>query len=127
MVDWLDFWCGYRRRDSGGIIMRNTILAGLALVASSALAQEVPAFSYQWSLSGKQYAVASQPIDRLGPFTFSFVGGTEVKTSNAPALGLGLSYRFDRERWYGGVGAFALFPQKSQPDLGFGIEFGVKF
>lgn len=96
-------------------------------LAGSALAQDVPAFSYQWSLSGKQYALASQPIDRFGDFAFTLVGGTEVKTSNAPAFGFGLSYRLDRPRWYAGVGAFALFPQKSQPDLGLGVELGVKF
>lgn len=97
-------------------------------VAGSALAQEVPAFSYQWSLSGKQYTTVSQSFDRFGDVSFDLVAGTEVKRSaGVPMLGLGLSYRLDRPSWYATVGAFALFPQKAQPDLGFGVGFGVKF
>lgn len=108
--------------------MKQTLVLAGVLASSVVLAQDVPAFSYQWSLSGKQYTTVNQSLERYGDLSFDLVAGTEVRKAAAvPALGLGLSYRLDRETWYAKSGVFVLFPQKAKPDLAFGVSFGVKF
>lgn len=108
--------------------MKQTALIAALVVTSTAFAQEVPAFSYQWSASGKQYATLGYPLEQVAKnLSFDFVAGTEVKTSNAPAFGLGFNYMIEREKFFAKAGVFALFPQKAQPDFGFGVTFGVKF
>lgn len=112
--------------------MKNLKLVALsALVVSPAitLAQDLPfEFGYQWSLSGKEYATMSRTLKTFDQFSFDLVGGYEVDKNVAPSLGFGASYRFaDADGFYFRAGVFALFPQKSKPDLGFGLTFGVGF
>lgn len=109
--------------------MKNTLLATAAIAPGLATAQALPfEVGYQWSLSGKEYATVSRPLRSFGEFSFDAVGGYEVDKSTAPSFGLGLSYKLrDDSGFYLKAGAFALFPQKSKPDLGFGLMFGVEF
>lgn len=113
--------------------MRNTVLA-LAIVSVmgipiSAHAQTAPfEVGYQWSLSGKEYVTAARPLRQFDQFSFDVVGGYEVGKSVAPSFGFGATYMLeDASGFYLKAGAFALFPQQSKPDLGFGLTFGVKF
>lgn len=106
-------------------------LSAMSLVALPAFGQEVVPFEvgYQWSLSGKQYVTANRPLkywnDKL---SFDAVAGYELTTGAQPSLGFGLNYSFvDSSGFYARLGAFALFPQKARPDVGFGLTFGVRF
>lgn len=109
--------------------MKQTLLA-LAVIGTPIVAEaQVQPFEvgYQWSLSGKQYAVVSQPLRPFGPLSFDAVGGYEINAVS-PSFGLGLSYKLeDTSGFYLKAGAFALFPQQSKPDLGLGLTFGVRF
>lgn len=108
--------------------MRNSLLLATVTASGFCHAQDVPAFNYSWTASGKQYATVGYPLEQFNKqFSFDFVAGTEVKTSNAPALGLGFNYELSREKWFAKAGVFVLFPQKSQPDFGIGLTFGVRF
>lgn len=116
--------------------MKKTILIA-ALTASTCigLAQDKPAFEpfsigYQWSLSGKQYATFNYDLRTdvfLKGLNFTGVAGYELKTGTQPSMGFGLTYRVDFDPVFMDVGAFVLFPQESRPDVGIGLQFGVKF
>lgn len=114
--------------------MRRTailVAARLAAIPSLSLAQ-VPDFTlgYQWTFSGKEYALANTTLQEswLGNgINLVAVAGYETRQSVAPAFGFGLTYRLDARPVFADIGAFVLFPQKAQPDVGFGIVFGVKF
>lgn len=113
--------------------MRNTLLLASAIAVAgipvSSQAQALPfEVGYQWSLSGKEYATVSRPLKVWDQFSFDAVGGYEIDKSTAPSFGFGASYLLeDTSGFYLKAGAFVLFPQKSKPDLGFGLTFGVEF
>lgn len=107
------------------------IAACLAALPSLSIAQ-VPDFTlgYQWTFSGKEYALANTTLQEswLGKgINLVAVAGYETRQTIAPAFGFGLTYRLDARPVFADLGAFVLFPQKAQLDIGFGVVFGVKF
>lgn len=104
----------------------------LALIPGFSRAESAPSFSlgYQWSLSGKQYATVNTALreDWIAKgLTFNAVAGYETKTGTTPSFGFGITYRIDYRPAFLEAGAFVLFPQQSRPDVGIGLQFGVKF
>jgi len=99
-----------------------------------AYAQASPVeFSYQWTLSGKEYVTIGTPLRDLGHgLTFDGLIGYEVTSGATPSMGFGLGYTFterrqERGEFYGKAGAFLLFPQSNKPDIGLGITAGWRF
>lgn len=85
---------------------------------------------YQWSLSGKQYATFNYDLraDFLAKgLTLTGVAGYELKTGAQPSMGFGLTTRVNFDPVFMDLGAFVLFPQNGRPDVGLGLQFGVKF
>jgi len=112
--------------------MRRLAAAVLAVLSCSALAQSPPPLeaSYQWSLSGKQYALASRrlrdPWPTLPGLGLDLVLGVDAR-SKASVWGPGVSYRYDDPSGLTfAVGAsFLLGAQK--PDVALGVGIGFKF
>lgn len=115
--------------------MKKAVLIAALAVSASAFAQDIPQFQpfsvgYQWSLSGKQYATFNYDLrtDFLAKgLTLTGVAGYELKTGAQPSMGLGLTTRLNFDPVFMDLGAFMLFPQKDRPDVGIGLQFGVKF
>jgi len=112
--------------------MRRHAVLALAALSCSALAQSPPPLeaSYQWSLSGNQYALASRRLREPWP-TLPGIGldlalGLDVRTK-ATVWGPGVSYRYDDPSGLTfAVGAsFLLGAQK--PDVALGVGIGFKF
>lgn len=120
--------------------MKKTLLiAALALTPTFLLAStewsvqnSPPEFSlgYQWSLSGKEYATLNYGIRKdvfFKGLDFTAVAGYEVRTGTQPSMGFGFTYEIDLRPAFAQIGVFALFPQSGKPDVGLGLNFGVKF
>lgn len=108
------------------------IAAFVAAISPAATAQSVSdfTFGYQWTFSGKEYALVNTTLAEswlTKGVNLVAVAGYETRQSVAPAFGFGLTYRVDARPVFADLGAFVLFPQKAQPDIGFGVVFGVKF
>jgi opacity protein-like surface antigen len=115
--------------------MKKTLFIAVMAMGAIAHAQDVPEFQpfsigYQWSLSGKQYATFNYDLrtDFLAKgLNFTGVAGYELKTGAQPSMGFGLTYRLNFDPVFMDLGAFMLFPQNDRPDVGIGLQFGVKF
>ena len=107
-------------------------LACVAVILPAATAQSASdfTFGYQWTFSGKEYALANTTLAQswlTKGVNLVGVAGYETRQTVAPAFGFGLTYRVDARPVFADLGAFVLFPQNAQPDIGFGVVFGVKF
>lgn len=86
------------------------------------------AASYQWSLSGKQYVLASTPVERL-PYGLSLdlVTGWEAKDTKALVWGPGVSYTREFGRGFVGYIGASLLLGPVKPDVGLGVGLGFRF
>jgi len=112
--------------------VKTTALLALIAITATVQAQTPPEFSlgYQWSLSGKEYATINYGIRKdvfFKGLDFTAVAGYEVRTGTQPSMGFGFTYEIDLRPAYAQVGVFALFPQSGKPDVGLGLNFGVRF
>lgn len=93
---------------------------------------DVPDFAviYNWSGSGKQYALVGRTIrSDIWLDGVDFVGavGYELTTGTQPSFGFGLAYGFDLDGFYVRLLVSTLFPQNGPPDLAFGVVIGIRF
>lgn len=87
----------------------------------------VPLIGFAWSFSGDHFAESRVALEFLAPrLSLDAVLAVRLR-DNAPATGLGLSYRFERERWNFAAGIAALMPQNDKFDLTAGFSVGVRF
>jgi hypothetical protein len=86
-----------------------------------------PLIGYAWSLSGDHFAESRVTLEFLVPrLSLDAVLAVRLR-DNAPAPGLGASYRFERERWNFAATVSALMPQNDRFDFTAGFSVGVRF
>jgi hypothetical protein len=103
-------------------------LAVTAVLAVRSAAQSLPPLEagYNWSLSGKEYVLASVQVEKLGPVSLSLSTGWETRDSLAHVWGPSLVWSWSRTSgFYAGASATLLFGAQ-RPDVAIGIVVGFR-
>jgi hypothetical protein len=87
---------------------------------------------YSWSLSGREYVIASKELRPLfedyADLQLSLFLGTGTKETRATAWGPGLTWKFqDRSGFYLALQGGLFLSEGQKPDVAGSLLFGIKF